>query len=705
MLKTEQNYDFRRRLDTLHAPGRRDPLATAAPDEFSLPDGLPICFPADAPSAVIGTAKDLSDYFRVSMGLRTILTPDGAQGLLLDCKQGLGPFGTYRIDTAPGRIALTGADASGIRRAGVHLEDLLNRRGGPFLKTSTELHTPLISPRIVHSGWGIELFPDAHLNAIIHAGFDAIAVFCTGLNRTNVGSLDFNDLARRAADFGIKTFLYSYLPAYKHPDDPDAEAFFDGVYGELLRHCPDIDGIMLVGESAQFPSHDPATTGKRWNESITDGIPDVRPSPGWWPCKDYPDWLRRVRDAIWKVRPGLTILFNTYNWGWAPLEQRREFLSRLPEGITVQVTYDIFSQRRLGGLTVPTMDYSITAADPGYYFSSECETAAEFGIPLLSTANTAGTTWDFGDVPYIPVPQRWARRFRQLDHFRQTCRLSAFYDCHHYGWWPSPVTALGRAYFTSPQCDLDAEIAAIADEMAGAGAGALLEAWQAWSDAFDYLPATNEDQYGPLRVGPSYPLIFQPNLTRTMASKEIAFPCDPNAHFGNAIIFTFYQPYENDSQPPASLRYPVELRALEEFDRIWAKGQQAYRLAIAAAPDNRREALEREYNLGDFIRHAARTCYHVKKWWTLNHRLQAAADTTEGLALLDEITALLELEADNARETIPIVDADSRLGWEPSMEYVCDRWHLEWKLRQLESARREIDTYRGCLALAANDGF
>ena len=37
---------------------------------------------------------------------------------------------------------------------------------------------------------------------------------------------------------------------------------------------------MLVGESAEFPSRDPRTTGKRRRESFIDGISDTRPSPG-----------------------------------------------------------------------------------------------------------------------------------------------------------------------------------------------------------------------------------------------------------------------------------------------------------------------------------------------------------------------------------------------------------------------------------------
>ena len=45
--------------------------------------------------------------------------------------------------------------------------------------------------------------------------------------------------------------------------------------------------------------------------------------------------------------------------------------------------------------------------------------------------------------------------------------------------------------------------------------------------------------------------------------------------------------------------------------------------------------------------------------------------------------ALLLAEKKNVENTIPLVQMDSRLGWEPSMEYMTDEWHLEWKLRQL----------------------
>ncbi len=701
MLQFERSYGFRSRIDVVHQKNMNDSSLPCQSDEIALDRNWCIILPDNADPAVTETAKDLADYFKTSMDLNIHIESDGdtAVTFTIDPQCGL-PQGAFILQVSENRVNIFAADAGGIRRGGVYIEDLCNLRGAAILKKGTTRREKLISPRILHSGWGIELFPDSHLNAMMHAGFDAVAVFCKGPNETNIGTLDFNDLIDRAANYDIQVFLYAYLPSFKHPDDDDAVEFFEKVYTELLLNYPGVAGVMLVGESAVFPSKDPATSGKHYNDAIIDGIPDVLPCPGWWPCSDYPAFLIRVRDAVRKAIPHAKIIFNTYNWGWTELELRKKFLENLPEGITIQVTYDIFAERRLFGQLSRVMDYSIAADKPGYYFESECQEAAKLGIPLLSTANSAGTTWDIGVAPYIPVPQRWITRFKELDRYRRECNLSAFYDCHHYGWFPSVITELGKAYFNSPQCDLDELLKILARRMAGNGAKSLLAAWQKWSDAFEYLPITNEDQYGPLRVGAAYPLIFQPNITRTMSSKEIAFPADPKAHFGGSIVKTLYQPYENINQLPGALRYPVELKALDEFLRLWDEGIALYASAVAAAPAYRQEALERELNLGKFIRCAVQTCRNVKQWYCLNRDLQNIKSAAEGLAILDKIEALAAAEVENTRSAMPLVAVDSRLGWEPSMEYVGDKWHLEWKLRQVASALREIADYRRILTLS-----
>ena len=69
------------------------------------------------------------------------------------------------------------------------------------------------------------------------------------------------------------------------------------------------------------------------------------------------------------------------------------------------------------------------------------------------------------------------------------------------------------------------------------------------------------------------------------------------------------------------------------------------------------------------------------------------------IPIVDKIEALAHEEIANANDTIAAVECDSRLGWEPSMEYVCDKWHLEWKIRQVNYAVSEIQAYRKMLFL------
>jgi len=701
-MKIERNYEFRQRMDVVHHPGTRDPEARPEPGEIVIDESWTIVCPAGADVRIANTAADLQDYFRVAMELSLPIHPASeGKSIVLTLEPELAKPLSYRLKAEPGKITIAGKDPRGVRFGGVGLEDILNFREAPFIAPQDVIHERLVTPRMVHSGWGIDQFPDSHLNAMLHSGLDTCVVFTTGVDRTNVGYLDINDVIQRAKNYGLDTMLYGYLPGYKHPDDPDAQEFFESVYTNIFNHYPDALGIMLVGESGEFPSKDPATTGKRHRESLIDGIPDPRPSPGWWPCSDYPKWIARVRDAVHKAAPNAMVVFNTYNWFWVDEEQRKKFLENFPKDVYVQITYDIGMRYKREGIPSAVMDYSLFADKPGFYFTSESKNAHALGIKPFTTSNTAGATWDFGDIPYVPAPQRWITRFKHLDQARRDWDVSRYYDNHHYGWWQSVVTDLGKGYFQSPQADPDELLKKIARRYFGPEAAPLmLDAWAKWSEAMGYYTPGNEDQYGPFRVGPSYPFIFQPNITRTMGQKEIQFPTAPHAHFGWKIIKTFYQPYENIQQFPGRMRYPAEIRSLEKMLALWEEGISLMEKALPLVPERKKERAERELNMGRFIRCAIITGTNIKRWWLLNNALVAGTDPAEALKLLDKIEALAKAEIENARSAIPFVEQDSRLGWEPSMEYVCDKWHLEWKIRQVESVLRgDIAAYREILNL------
>ena len=152
------------------------------------------------------------------------------------------------------------------------------------------------------------------------------------------------------------------------------------------------------------------------------------------------------------------------------------------------------------------MDYTISAQDPGYYFTSECAEAHRLGIPIQGNVNTAGVCWDFGCVPYVPVPQRWYRRSQHLRKAQAEWGVNAHYATHHYGWWNCVAADIGKwASWREINPDCDELLAKIAVRDYGKEAAPfVLEAWKVLSEAMDYYIASNEDQYGPWRVGAAY---------------------------------------------------------------------------------------------------------------------------------------------------------------------------------------------------------
>lgn len=674
-MKAESNYAFRQRLDCVHRPGRRDPAAAPVAGETVIDDGWCIMLGVDPSPYVRRVAADLQDYLFTSMGVSTRLVCQTADATTQNAiiltvpedpnRTGLSVPRSYQLRVAPGRVAVEAFDERGLGQACYFLEDLMNLREAPFVTIQQQIRAPVFSPRMVHSGWGIDQFPDAHLNAIAHAGFDAILVFVKGVNQTTTGFMDINDVIIRAAAFGLDVYLYSYILSRRHPDDDDAEAFYESTYGALMAAHSGARGIVFVGESCEFPSRDPHTTGKLRADRTPE---DKKPNPGWWPCADYPDWLALVKRVIRRHNPAADIVFWTYNWGWAPEPDRLALIEALPQDISLQATFEMFENVERRGTPTRCVDYTVSFAGPGQYFASEAKAAHARGLPLYTMSNTGGRTWDFGVVPYEPVPLQWARRHQALLQAHQDWGLRGLMESHHMGWWPSMATELAKWAFWTPGRSADELLPLLARrDFGAAGADAALTAWQHWSEAIlDYVP-TNEDQYGPFRVGPAYPLL--------LAQEQIDFPSAPYAHFGSLILKTSYRPHDADV-------LDGEIACLQAMEQRWRLGVEAMCAAVEAAPMGKQDECHRMLGLGAFIGHCVRTTIHVKRWWQLRQALHTA-DAKAAATLLASLRDLALAEIDNTTGAIEWVDADSSLGWEPSMEYMADREHLEWKIRQV----------------------
>lgn len=687
----EKLFAFRNKLCCPHRPGRR---SASSFDGICIDAGWDIRVPACAGTVVRGAADDLRDYFAVSMDVTLQGTGKGVIEYAVDPSL---PERTYRIDAVHDKITLTGCSERFAAQAGYALEDIMNLNEYPGIAETAVQKQARFSPRIIHSGIGPGMFPDGHLRMIAHMGFDAVQFAYYPIGDDPEAVERVNDVCRRAADIGLDVYVFACFKNLYHPDDPEAKSYYESTYGRLFENCPGIRGITFVGESCEFPSKDPRSTGKSYKLSRD----DERPSPGWFPCDDYPQFIRLVADIIRARRPDTDIVFWTYNWGYVDTELRLALIDKLPKDVTLMSTFEMFEKFEVApGVQEGCTDYTLWFAGPGTYFDTESRRAGELGLRMYSMTNTGGDTWDIGTVPYLPAPYQWLGRYEAVTDAQDDGALHGLLESHTYGFWPSMMPELAKNAFSFPSEPGEALLEKIVVRDYGAEASDLvLDALADFSEGMTHCIPTNEDQYGPCRIGPSYPLFFERHEPIPIGPESEK---DPN--WTTLSMYRFH--------PDNRARLDYETLEYGEMVRVFERGCTALREALPLMPEGKRKLGESLYRVAKFIENTARTTWHVKQWHALKLDLgifvqvrpiwvggQRNCDDVgspdvsltpcaDPVPLLEEMVRIGEAEIANARETIPLVEADSRLGYTQELDYCTSPDQLRWKI---EVTRRALD--------------
>ncbi len=695
----EARYSFRKRLAQVHVPVR-DPGIVPGKSDVIIDKSWEILVPENAGALLANVARDLGEYFKVALDLEIAVKsvkPGAADAvnrkIIIDTyahfaehgKKDRRPVRGCRIVCDRQNIYIVGADEKNAARGCYAVENKLNLRRAPCLKTGEWILENRFSPRMTHSGWGLDVFPDNYLNKIAHAGYDSILIYYRRSDASAERIVAINDLIRRAAGYGLGVYLYfnSYrypVPEYDtmHPDETGAEQYYESFYGKAFENHPDAVGCILVPESCAFPTRDPDSRSDVLNMSGS------KPHPLGWPCSDYPAFVRLVKKVVTKYRPDADVVFWTYGFGWAPEKKRIELIKHLPPGISLLLTFEMYETLNK---IERCEDYTIRFTGPGHCFTGEADAAKAKKIRLYTMCNTGGRTWDFGVAPYVPVPFQWIRRWEAVLAAQRQWGISGLMESHHYGWQPSYISRLGEYYATSPQTDNPAKFLSdlAKNDFGAVAAKRLMKAWRLWSQAIKWLPANVRDQYGPLRVGPSYPFHF----TETDAPN---IPPDPDVMPQRSIVQPFYAP-RND---PAGRRLVNhEIRSVKKLARIWQQGVAEIESGLPAALASGKAEYGRILVVGRFVNHTLRTLLNIKLWWQLRMKLKDESTPKTISRILDDMIAIANDEIKNAEETMPIVAEDSSLGWEPRMGYLTDKARLSWKIDQLKRViRQKIPEYR-----------
>ena len=681
----ETNYAFRARMAELHPRRLAADAAPVAADEVRVTDRWRLDVVGTDPDGVLAhAAADLRDYFRKSMDVK--LLPDGGRDIptiFLSVDPKLEKLQS-KIVVSPAergkccaRIEITGATPRETAQGCYRIEDLMTARGIPAVKVGARTFTRLFSPRMTHSGWEIEKFPEVYMDQLAHAGMDAILVFIEDPpDVTRNGREDIPALVKTAARHGLDVYAYASFPvkaAAKHPLDEGAEAYYDEIYGSIVRNAPGLKGLICVGESVAFKSRDTGVGGFWWSKGEIDA--SGRRLNGFWPSSDWTDWLKLVTKVTRKYKSDFDVVFWTYNWFWAPEKDRLALLEAIPTNVTVHVTFEMgASAVTREGAEFHVDDYSITESGPGTVFVSEAKLCKRRGIRLTSMSNTGGRTWDFGGMPFEPVPYAWLGRFRNLRAAQAEWGLKGLMESHHYGYTPNFIAEIAKAAFTREFGEKeigDALKGIAARDFGFANAERVLAAWKDWSEAFKWHSARDFDQYGPLRTGSSYPFNL-PGVT-------MPDPPHPHYEYYDGKRYGTGWKYLNPSYgAPAEQLGPRIATDTKELELL-KSGNDRLETLLGSVPDGKREGARRMLGLGKYMYATVRTLRNARRY-----RQEGLKGETASKKILN---AILDDEEANVCELLPWVENDSSLGFEPSMRYVTDPEMLRWKLDQLKTQR------------------
>lgn len=693
MNKVERKYQFRERLSQVHPANIRDHSLTKNTDEYELHEGLVISLPPDAGEVALTGAKDFCDFLYTSMHISARYTQWGRGDITVVVDPSYKDYKAFRAEVKADGVTLTAHDERGAAQALYFLEEEMSARHAPFVRLGVTERAPLFTPRLTHSGFMLDEFPDHHLARIAHSGMDAIMVMAYEVNVSLWGNTDFNDLIRRAAAWGLDVYIYSYIESNCHPDDPGAKAFFENSYGKLFRECPGLKGVILVGESTGFPSKDPRVSPLHYYDNNVDGIPAAKPSADFFPCCDYPKWLNMLKETLAPCKPDADIIFWSYNWGYADKQARQDLIRNLPKDVSLLVTFETFEPYKISdGVYELVYDYSLAFEGPGVYFKSEAEVAKECGVRLYAMTNTGGNSWDMGGLPYEPMPGQWRNRAEQVILAKEKYGLAGVMENHQYGFYPSIITEMIKYMYETGEVDVDRELTRIIQRHFGFGhEETIKEALEKWSEGIRHMPSSGEEQNGAFRVGPVFAFSI---AGRYMAKAEKS----AKGHFQ----VPKYTPYNRGDRVPVAttgVRLPVEKQMLETMRSLFREGCEL----LESIPVKNDELLYL-INTGRYMECMAVTGINAKRWFLVTQKLVIEPDNDKVLALIKEADAILNDERENVLRAMPLVQADSRLGWDPRMEYVADPARLEWKLKLLDYVQNtELNQYRTCAEFTAEN--
>lgn len=657
-------FDFVSELSDPRYPVINTSKVSVGSDEVDLREGWTLP-PVNEPRLARAGERFLR-FLKESFGAR----PGMDRHIVLALVPGLGGSRTI---VSKSEIRVEASETSEIMHALYAMEDRMEERGAPVLPLGNVERRTVWSPRFLYSYFALygdplfdaaaDPFPDAYLEKLARTGING--VWLQGVLNTLAPSAAFpefgtgwetrlrnlNNLVERAAEYGVKVYLYlneprslpgeffakrtemrgsSFQDLYAMcTSAPAVRNWIKDSLGHVFRNVPDLGGIFTISMSENHSncfSH-----GGAWGVKV----PNAGDCPR---CARRDSWdvlaelFVAMRDGVRQGSRTADVIH--YDWGW-PDEMTPRLLAQLPSDTRIVSISEWSVPVERAGVRTAVGEYSISVVGPGPRAIRNWASASRAGLTNLAKVQL-NNTWEISAVPYIPVPQLILQHCENLRK-SGVSGLMAAWTC---GGYPSPNLTAAKASYFDPMPPAAETLARVARQRYGsAGAASAVSAWKQFSDAFQEFPYGVAIYIIPVQHGPA-------NLLRLR----------PTGHKPGMILFP------HDGWKAWCGRYPPEI-VRDQFQKMatrWKDGLSLLEEAASAAVPGKQRSAALDLAI-------ARTCYH---------HFQSVANQLEFYMLRDSdspnktrMRELLRAEIALARAQFPVARDWSVIGYEASNHY------------------------------------
>lgn len=463
-------------------------------------------------------------------------------------------------------------------------------------------------------------------------------------------------LVARAEKYGLKIYLYMNEPRTMH------HSFF-----EARPERAAMRGVAAAGDTARLCTSHPEV--RRWMSdavaSVFTQVPGLggvftitasenptscashRQQAQCERCKErsYAEIIAEVNatiaQGVARGNPDAKVL--VWDWSWDDT-QVGEIIARLPKNCWLQSVSEWSLPITRGGVASTVGEYSISSVGPGPRAKKHWSLARAAGLKTSAKVQV-GATWEFCSIPYLPTLDLVAEH---------ACNLaSAGVDGVMLSWslgcYPSPNLEVFQA-FTKETDAIGPVLDRVAVRRYGADAAPLVrQAWTAFSQGFREYPYHIGTVYnGPQHMGPANPLYLKPTGYR---ATMVGIPYDDLTRWRSV--------------------YPAEVW-IAQMDKVragFAHGCGLWGSLLPQVQEAARAEAGRELGLFRAAELHFAACVNQARFVAARDRLQAATTDPERAICRGEMRAAARAELAVAKQLLPFVKADSRIGYESSNHY------------------------------------